>query len=133
MTAVHPVIALRRNGSTPFAVAIMTGNLSGLARALARGGAGVNDVDADGHTPLMTAIAHDRPAVVEFLLERGADVNAATANGYTALHFAAACGQSQVIDMLVNAGGDIYAENHCRITPWDLMQTTLGAQRDASR
>ena len=55
------------------------------------GGQGeLNTAQVEGRTPLMVAVAQDRPMpVIRFLLDRGAAIDAETEAGNTALHFAA--------------------------------------------
>lgn len=60
-----------------------------------------------GRLPLHTAIAHNQPAVVQWLLERGADPNRRDFKGRTAVEVAAIHGHDTLVWRLLDAGGDI--------------------------
>jgi ankyrin repeat protein len=62
----------------------------------------VNNVDGDGSTPLLDAVVHEHPDVIELLLDLGADVNAQnTRSGSTALHQAVKTGNVEIVRMLL--------------------------------
>jgi len=64
----------------------------------------IDDSDADGYTPLMTAATLGKPQFVQFLLDNGANVNRRSYNGETAVHRAAIIGNNEIINMLYEAG-----------------------------
>jgi ankyrin repeat protein len=83
-------------------------------------GVDIDAPDAEGFSPLMSAIGHfaelrsdpeSRKAVVSLLLEQGADVNFATTSGYceglTALHCAASQGDTDLVICLQERGAQI--------------------------
>ena len=49
---------------------------------------GFDQVDSNGFTPLMYCILHERPRMVDFLLENAIDVNRQNGVGNTALFYA---------------------------------------------
>ena len=57
-------------------------------RRLLSGGADVNYVDEQGHTPLMVASLNGHVEVVDMVLAAEANANAANDGGFTALHMA---------------------------------------------
>ncbi len=69
-------------------------------------GAHVNVSDARGMTPLMLAVATDRPnlEVIRLLLAKGVDIRATDQNGETALDWARKYESADVIDVLTRAG-----------------------------
>jgi ankyrin repeat protein len=63
--------------------------LNGQAREVRRllsGGADANDVNEEGHTPLMAASLYGHVEVVDMLLAAEANAKAAADNGWTALY-----------------------------------------------
>ena len=75
-----------------------------LVQQLLEEGTDINDTDAWGHTPLMSASWAGQMPVVRVLLERGADVNSTTSDDWTALRFAKAQGHPDVVAVLKAAG-----------------------------
>jgi ankyrin repeat protein len=58
-------------------------------------------------TPLHSAVAADKNALVRLLIGRGARVNATQDGGFTPLHGAAANGNDDIVDALLEAGADV--------------------------
>ncbi len=83
-----PVDAANNDGVTALMLASYLGNDATVRLLLGRG-AKINAQEAKGNTPLIYAVAHDRPehnaAVIEMLLAAGADPNLAASNGDTPL------------------------------------------------
>ena len=126
-TALH--LAAERSGGGPFVTALLAGgadptwkqresgataiylaarsatDIDTLAALMAFGGGQgeINMAQVEGRTPLMVAVAQDRPMpVIRFLLDRGAAIDAETEAGNTALHFAAMyASDSQVVGTLM--------------------------------
>ena len=78
-----------------------------LVKTLLDAGASVNTTDVRGMTPLMLAVANDRPNmdVIRMLIARGADLNAKSLAGETALDWAVKNGAKPAIDAIKAAGG----------------------------
>ena len=81
--------------------AVAAGDLDTVTTLLDAAPALLDVRDATGMTPLLTAIAHNRPAMATLLLNRGAAVTAANLQGQTALHLAAATGQRDLLEVLI--------------------------------
>ena len=62
--------------------------------------------DRRGHTPLITAIEHNRQAIAELLLSRGADPNACDLDGTSPLSWAAFTGHTGLVHLLLVRGAD---------------------------
>ncbi|MBS4168055.1 ankyrin repeat domain-containing protein [Parachlamydia sp. AcF125] len=61
----------------------------------------VNKISEVGFSLLHYAAYHDRPKVVQFLIQKGADVTARDKEGYLPLHWAAAQGSVKVVKLLL--------------------------------
>jgi ankyrin repeat protein len=66
---------------------IWRGDIPGYKRLLVAG-ADVNAQNADGWTPLLTAIEHQQVEIINLLIEAGADVNGPGPDRMTPLHLA---------------------------------------------
>ncbi len=106
---------VRSNGDThPFNShitiheAAFTGDLE-TVKSLIMTGVSVDDVNADGHTPLMLAAFNGHADVVLHLLKTGADVNAADHQMLTPLHFAASGPNPDAVEVLLEYGATINA------------------------
>jgi hypothetical protein len=75
-----------------------------LATRLLDRGAPVDSRDAQGRSPLMTAVMQGRLQLVRLLLQRGADPNAADNAGKTALQLAKDQNRDDIAEMLRGAG-----------------------------
>jgi cytohesin len=82
------------------------GDLHGV-RALLGEGASADARDAGGFTPLMLAVIHDHPAIVDVLITRGAAVNARNRAGLTPLMLAAINDNPDVARTLLAHGADV--------------------------
>ncbi|TPX32280.1 hypothetical protein SmJEL517_g04573 [Synchytrium microbalum] len=85
-------------------------------------GAGLDDVDADGCTPLLLAVVNKAIQTVETLLELGANVNLADNSGNTPLHEAAKENAANMVTLLVNGGADKSKVNKSGMTPLQIAQ-----------
>ena len=74
------------------------------ATSLLDQGAAVDARDSAGRTPLLLAVAQNRPAVVRLLLARGADPNVADNAGLTPLQQAKNKDLQDIAALLVRAG-----------------------------
>lgn len=92
-----------RVGKPPLSMAASRGDLAALHLLLARG-AGVNRVDEEGTTALMTAVQNGQAGAVVLLLEKGADPNLATPQGDTALSLALDAEQESCAALLEEVG-----------------------------
>jgi ankyrin repeat protein len=79
-----------------------------IVRALATGGADVNERDDDQLTPLHWAVLTNHAGAVKALIAAGANVNAVDKHGFTPLHYAATVdfGNADTVKALVAAGAD---------------------------
>jgi serine/threonine-protein phosphatase 6 regulatory ankyrin repeat subunit B len=109
-----------------------------VALALLDAGAGANDADAYGDTPLYVACCKGRDAVALALIERGADARATSRAGRTAMHV---CRSTDVVGALVLVGANVNARDERGVTPLqlacatgseDLVMAMLRAGADAS-
>ena len=101
--------------------AIMRHNIDVLF-LLIQAGVNMNDVDADGKTPLMYAAGFGREDIINLLLTTGIDVNT-TVNGSpgrTAFTFAAISKQKNILRILIDAGVDVDAQADSLVTVIDL-------------
>ena len=78
---------------------------------------GINSVDRDGRTLLMTAVTERKNEIVKLIIEAGGDVNAQDYQGLSALHFAAFCDNDTAAGMLLDAGADVNGKDKQGNTP----------------
>jgi hypothetical protein len=78
-------------------------------RTLLEGGAPPDARDPAGRTPLMLAVIHGHPAIVELLIARGAGVNVQNRAGLTPLMLAAINNRAAVLRTLLDRGADLHA------------------------
>lgn len=81
-------------------------------RTLLRQGADPNARDAEGRTPLHSAVLGGSTELMEMLLSAGADINAPDAAGWTPLHFTAEEHLPHLAERLLEAGADPDARDH---------------------
>jgi ankyrin repeat protein len=80
-------------------------------RELLRLGANPNQRDADGRTPLFSALLGGSVGLVGLLLESGADPDARDNEGWTALHYAAQEHLPEMARILIGRGADVNARD----------------------
>lgn len=99
-TEAQPIYIAAKVAETPDTLAALI--------AFGSGDHAINDPDAAGNTPLMAAVANDRPVtVIRFLLDHGADADAANQDGTTALQFATSyASDPAVVSLIFNASED---------------------------
>lgn len=78
---------------------------------------GIDSVDRDGRTLLMTAVTERKNEIVRLIVESGGDVNATDHQGFSALHFAAFCDNEVAAKMLLDAGANISSKDTQGNTP----------------
>jgi uncharacterized protein len=93
-------------------------------------GAGVNEPDSDGDTPLMLAAAQGHTDIIVALLRKGADASLHNDQGETALHQAAHGGHLGVIEALLATGAHVDARDNGGSTP--LMCATFGGHANVA-
>ena len=86
------------------------------AEQLLANGAGVNDRDRSGWSPLHHAAADGRVEIVRFLLEHGSRADALDRGNETPLHAAAENGRPQAARLLLDAGANANARDSARYT-----------------
>ena len=110
--AVHRGAASDAAGAPAVADAAQRGDLAGIRRLLARGGAGVNVAQGDGMTALHWAAERGDSLMTAALLRARADMGARTRVGdYTPLHLAARVGDAGTVRALLAAGADVKVTN----------------------
>ena len=81
----------------------------------------VNAPDQTGETPLETAAAKGKLAVVKLLLDNGAAVDGLQQPGLTPSHYAAGNGHKTVVDLLLSKGAKPGAETEAGVTALHLV------------
>lgn len=83
---------------------------------------GFDQVDSNGFTPLMYCILHERPRMVDFLLENEIDVNKQNNVGNTALFYAVfkSNDKTALIEKLLKKGADMNIANEAGVSPLSL-------------
>ncbi|KAF3799940.1 hypothetical protein GCG54_00001048 [Colletotrichum gloeosporioides] len=69
--------------------------------------ASIDDVDANGHTPLEIAFMHGRLSMAERLVRRGANIERVNQHGHAPLHHAAFHGSKTLVKLLIDLGATI--------------------------
>ena len=80
----------------------------------------LNQTDAEGTTPLIASVIHERLGYAIDLIGHGADVNLADQTGATALHVAAMTGHTPLLELLIESGADITKVNRDGLSAYDL-------------
>ena len=83
---------------------------------------GFDQADSSGFTPLMYCILHERPRMVDFLLENAIDVNRQNGVWNTALFYAVfkSKDKTELIEKLLKKGADMNIANEAGVTPLSL-------------
>jgi uncharacterized protein len=79
---------------------------------LISGGAALDVVDDSARTPLLIAVANDRGAVAQHLIEAGADINAQAANRDSPWLLAGALGRTEMLAAMLATGRVDYARRN---------------------
>lgn len=94
-----------------------------ILRFLVASGVDVNQVDANGDTPLFFAVCGQDEEVIQWLLENGAEPNVVDRAGRTVLHVAAEGGDLGVATLLISAGADPAITDTSGRTAGDIAKT----------
>ena len=120
-------------GLRPLNVLAWEGNIVMAKMLIEETGANINTNEANGATPLISAVIGGQSAMVRFLVERGADINTRTTSlitvgvpkigsskffktyvsfpkGSTALNFAKTMGNDAMANLITDLGGILYKE-----------------------
>jgi ankyrin repeat protein len=93
-------------------------------RALLAEGADPDAPDAEGRSPLFSAVLGNSVGVLALLLESGADPNLRDNDGWTPLHFAAQESLPEIARILVSRGADPNVQDNDGATPlWRAVQS----------
>jgi ankyrin repeat protein len=77
----------------------------------------VENKDSLGQTPLIVAVNHNKPEIMELLLANGADVNARDAKGHTPLILAMwVYNHDKMVRLLLAKGADVNLEDRWKMT-----------------
>ena len=103
--------------AAPIHDAARKGDVDGVKQLLDGGGGGLEERDATGETPLISASLAGKTRIVELLLARGAMMEARNNRGLTPLHAAAYGGHLGVAIALIDHGAKVDdAENRYKTT-----------------
>ena len=103
-TVILPITIYETNFMGELSEEAAEGDLASV-QLLLKNGKDVNERDAWGHTPLISASWAGHTPIVQLLLASGAEVNALTPRGWTALRFAREQDHTEVAELLKAAGG----------------------------
>lgn len=90
-----------------------------VARALLDAGAGLEQKNDHGFTPLYTAALFDRRELIALLVSKGASLEAVDLGGLTPLHIASEKGHAASVQQLLDCGADREAKDSIGRTPLD--------------
>ena len=96
--------------------ACMLGSYS-IIKMLLNYGAGVAELNDQGHTPLFISADNGDITLTELLLNNKANVNWQAKDGATALHYSASAGKAALSKLLLQHNADINKKNHQGNTP----------------
>ena len=105
--------------------AIRGKDVSALQQLIASG-ANLEQQDAKGRTPLMTAAAQGHTQIATVLLDAGADVNATNPRGGTPLMYAVVSGNPETVRILLSRGANI---NQAGANGWTAMMIAAAKGR----
>lgn len=94
--------------------AALEGNIDGIKIALANGG-DVEDISADGRTPLMLAASEGHHEAIRTLVATGANIDATSSKGWTTLMNAVRNKDAPTVELLISTGADV---NHLSPDRW---------------
>ena len=78
---------------------------------------GLDSVDRDERTFLMSAVVEGKEDIVNYLVNIGCNVNTKDKSGLTALHFAAIYDRSKIVKVLITHGAEIDVVDNVGNTP----------------
>ncbi|CAM9298827.1 unnamed protein product, partial [Hapterophycus canaliculatus] len=100
--------------------AVFDGSMKRTLSQLAKETIDIDEVDANGYSPLMAAASMGRAGVMKLLLDKGASVSIVGHDSATALHASAQFGYLDATKLLVEAGAPLEARTSDRATPLHL-------------
>ncbi|EAC3818518.1 ankyrin repeat domain-containing protein [Listeria monocytogenes] len=78
---------------------------------------GINSVDRDNRSLLMSAVVERKMSVIEYLIEKDSNLNLQDKNGMTALHLAAMHDYAEIVEYLISKEAMVDAEDSNGNTP----------------
>ncbi|MBC2261896.1 ankyrin repeat domain-containing protein [Listeria sp. FSL L7-0091] len=73
---------------------------------------GLNGVDRDSRSLLMSAVVEGKMSIIAYLIEKGSDLNLHDKNGLTALHLASINDHAEIVEYLISKGAIIDAKDN---------------------
>ncbi|XP_041350533.1 ankyrin repeat domain-containing protein 17-like [Gigantopelta aegis] len=108
---------IKVNGDQPLHEAIASGDLDTVKCLIAAGASKNRPNSITGYTPLILAILHANPSIVDCLLSAGVLPSKSMSGGETPLHFAVQVSPLEIISMLIKAGSDLNILNQIGESP----------------
>lgn len=110
---------------------VAKGSLDTVNQAI-KGGANVNQEDADGDTPLHIAAGNSQRVIIQALVDAGAQIDRQNRKGLTPLHVAVLQNaRLSTVETLLANGASVFVKSFQGRTPVDMAKSADGANRNA--